>query len=484
MNLQTLDIPTLLNAAIQTHLRVNLSYADLRTKCLSLTPIQAILDTVFNQLDIACAQDKALQRSALTEQAYQRQKTQDDRDHAHDQTQRSEEAAERSRLVRELEDISRQIGSAFLFYPAHMYHLQNPRDPISAHAINVTHLESRQRTKQSRLRDLDTSSRTLDTRAHDRSMRARERSLSADQAMRLTTEIRTIETIIDQQCSAMKQETRTSCYTSFINQLRQSLDGLPLSLDEKRALAELIIKMNEHMAALTQRREISNILREHEARLSQLQEAYTQRIQHVQRMHSENRSIENDNDFLGAQLRIREQAMDQYVTQRNTMGLYTLITSTITTLAATASYFLIQAGLIAPLMPLIVVAVGCLASLALLLTTATYFFCALYQRSKYNSAQETLDNNTRKRRDNLATLENDPRVASQQTTEFHTCQGQIQHDRVAVEQAQRHVDRTWNEANAITCAGNLYAFFDASVPSAPPLNAYTGCETGLTYSSV
>lgn len=440
----------------------------------------------FTQLDLACAQDKASQRSALTQQAHQRQKTQDDKDHEHDLTQRSEEAAERSRLVRELEDISRQIGSSFMFYSAHghMHNLQHPRHPSSAHAINLTLLESRQRTKQSRLRDLDTSSRTLDTRGYERSVRARKHSLSCDQKRRLHAEIQTSDDAIDRRCSAMKQETRTACYTSFINQLRQSLDGLPLSLDEKRALAELIIKINEYLTALTQRREITNILRQHEARLSQLQEAYTQRIQQVERMQSENHTLENDNDVLGAELRIRERSAEQYSTKRNTLAYSTLISSAVTTLAAAASYFLIQAGLIAPLMPLIVVAVGCLASLALLVTTATYFFCALYQRSKYNSAQETLDNNTRTRRDNLATLENDPRVASQQTSDFHTCQSQIQQDRVAVQQAQNHVDRTWSEANAITCAGNPYAFFGDIMPSAPPLRAETSCETGLTYSPV
>ena len=70
MGLDDINVDALLNAQIENYLKTEVTYAVLRTQCLTKAPIQSIVAPVMDQLDAAAKEDKIQKTSSLTEQAH------------------------------------------------------------------------------------------------------------------------------------------------------------------------------------------------------------------------------------------------------------------------------------------------------------------------------------------------------------------------------------------------------------------------------
>ena len=84
MGLQDINVAALLNAQIETHLRTKVPYAALRTQCLTIAPIQSIVDRVVHQLNEEADKEKIQKTSSLTEQAHVSQRLRDAREQTDD----------------------------------------------------------------------------------------------------------------------------------------------------------------------------------------------------------------------------------------------------------------------------------------------------------------------------------------------------------------------------------------------------------------
>ena len=77
MGLKDLNVSTLLNEQIGIYLRDRVTYADLRTKCLTIAPIQPIVDPLVQRINDTAEQDKEQKKRSLTQDAHLSQVRQD-----------------------------------------------------------------------------------------------------------------------------------------------------------------------------------------------------------------------------------------------------------------------------------------------------------------------------------------------------------------------------------------------------------------------
>lgn len=84
MGLQDLNVDSLLNAQIEAYLKTGATYAELRAKCLTLTPIQLIIAPIMHQLNDAAKEDKSNKTGQLTQHAHALQADQDSEENEND----------------------------------------------------------------------------------------------------------------------------------------------------------------------------------------------------------------------------------------------------------------------------------------------------------------------------------------------------------------------------------------------------------------
>ncbi|HBI22487.1 MAG TPA: hypothetical protein DDY37_07910 [Legionella sp.] len=88
MGLQDLNVATLLKEQIRMYLGHGATYDDLRTKCLTITPIQPIVTPTVQRINDTAEQDKEQKRISLTQEAHASQVRQDTAEQAEDDTLR------------------------------------------------------------------------------------------------------------------------------------------------------------------------------------------------------------------------------------------------------------------------------------------------------------------------------------------------------------------------------------------------------------
>jgi len=313
----------------------------------------------------------------------------------------------------------------------------------------------------------------------------RENALSSRNINQLKTDIQTQFNSINDTCQKMKNLAEERCYTVFLNQLELQLDTLLcLYSNEKTALKKIITTMNEYQLEVDFRLQQETELLRLEAALKFNWQTYTNKTAEYEALNNNNNNIINSNELLKSGLRPLETQYEKLLKLRNDYSIGTLAAIGLTGASTITAYFLIQAGLMSPVLGLIGTAVLGAAIIGLVITSSTFAIMAAFKNNEIHTCQQTILNNE------TISIQNDQTMAAYQEIELpnlskhiYNLQEQVAEQATITDAARQKETLTFEKAEGIRVIGpgagnNNSAFFQAA--SAPPMNEYTPSSTNLS----
>ncbi len=336
---------------------------------------------------------------------------------------------------------------------------------------------------QSRIQTLSTEESRIQARKTERRIRDAARSSNPDGSPRLAlsdsnahqmdNRIQAAHRKIDTDCGQMKSTGNTRCYSDFLNQLQPQIEELQLGSNEKSALITIVEKMKTHVNDLGDKQEQESALNRLQGLLEANRKQQLVANARFAALHASNKILSSRNDGLNLDLLSLRPIHEKQLDQRNFYAKCLLGVTFVIGAGALTGWFLLQAGVIAliPVLNIIAAAVilGVLAGFIIAVSIAAVR--AWLTQAKISKCEQNLSDNACQIDSNMDSMQNTqgnelPRLRTELAAleQQHTAQSRV------TKAAQDKAQTSYQEAAQITVNYLGQNSFFGPQPSAPPLD--------------
>lgn len=294
-------------------------------------------------------------------------------------------------------------------------------------------------------------------------------ALSHSNAEQLNKMVKETSASIIETCSQMKRLMKERCYDVFLKQLQSQIDTLELNKNEKIALNEIVMKMQEHQADVCFKQQQEAELADLRSSLQVLEQRLTDKKAQLLDLTQRNKDLVNANELLGGNLLTFKTSHEKLLEQRNRYATFSLAAVGVTAISSITAYFLIQAGVLAlvPGVNLILTAVAGVAIAGLGVTCAVAAIGAYCKQSEIDACEQTISNNAGEMERNTLTMNQSQKTDIPGLTEaIENLKRNIAEKVVATEHAGKKAASSIKQAEAIQVGGlsraNSFGLFSTS----------------------
>ncbi len=245
----------------------------------------------------------------------------------------------------------------------------------------------------SRLNELQRLNSELATREQERHQRNRapaltNQALSFGNAQGLNQSLQNEKNQINKVCHEKIKRIEEQIYPVMLNHLNTHIDSYQLTVDETSALKRIITFMTERQQLMAKKKQEEADLTSLEASLETNQQTHATKTHQYQTFTQTHSNLIHSNEQIKSNLRVLQKDIDELVEQRNESIQAALGATALLAISALPAYFLIQIGIMSPLVAIIGASVIGVVIIGLTITIGVFAIQAHLKEAEKNQDQE------------------------------------------------------------------------------------------------